>query len=272
MGKLQGGMLALCALVLALVCFVGGFAAAAYLGHMDQATAGAVTTTALREAGAAQRGRNELLSRARFATANPVFTASRFAARPVQSAYRRLPASLAPVSPARAIDQAIVTNTEEAASAAGRASASALRGAEASAVSGIAGTATGTGAEGAAPAAEGAAAAAATAPAAEPAAAPAPPPQRSIAPPPPAGGRLYVIQLASFLREDAAMEYVTEMQRRQLPVAIVTEADSMGREWRHIRLGPFQTAAAAELRLLELRRRDGLTGHVTTEPVQERRA
>lgn len=67
------------------------------------------------------------------------------------------------------------------------------------------------------------------------------------------------------------MEYVAEMQRRQIPVAIVTETDSTGREWRHIRVGPFTTAVAAELRLLELRRNEGIFGTVTTEPVQQER-
>lgn len=265
-GKLQGGMLVLCAVALALVCFVGGFAAAAYLGQLDQATAAAVTGSALRQSEDVRRSRTELLTRARTAVTRPVFTASRFAARPVQRAYRQLPASLAPVSPARAIDQAIVNNTEQAAAAAGRAPGSVLGQAEAAAVAGIAGTGA-AGAPGAAPGAEGAAAA-------EPAAeAPPPPPPatRSIAPPPPPSGRLYVIQLASFLREDVAMEYVAEMQRRQIAIAIVTETDASGREWRHIRVGPFTSAAAAELRLLELRRREGLTGTVTTEPVQQER-
>ena len=272
-------MLALCAIVLALVCFVGGFAFAAYLGQMDQATASAVAGSAVGQSQDLRRGRTELLSRARATVQNPVFAASRIASRPVQQACRRLPSSLSPVSPARAIDQAISTNTQQAGASLGRAPEAVLQRGEAAAAGQAAapgaapaeGGAAAPGAEAAAAApAEGAAPAAAAAPA-EP---PPPPPQRTIAPPPPPGGRLYVIQLASFLREAQAMEYVAEMQRRQIPVAIVTETDATGREWRHIRVGPFTTATAAELRLIELRRSEGIsTATVTTEPVQpERRA
>ncbi len=58
---------------------------------------------------------------------------------------------------------------------------------------------------------------------------------------------------------------MAEMQERSVPVALVEQADLSGRVWLHVRTGAYPTPEAAQLRLRDLRRQQGLEGIVVSE-------
>ena len=83
---------------------------------------------------------------------------------------------------------------------------------------------------------------------------------------------MYAIELASFRQVDSANAFIAEMQRRKLAVSLVGETDASGREWQHVRLGPYPTEEQAASRLADLRQVQGLPGVIVQEPVAERRS
>ncbi len=263
--RLQGAVLAGCVVALVLVCFVGGFFSAVYLGELDPSTATNVTKAAVGQSEYLARARAGLLSRGQQIARRPVFAVSTFAARPVQAFYKTIPGALRPVSPQAALDQALraqATQADVAVASAARQTASAV---QADTSPGAGPSATQPGA--AAPATDAPPAGAtppATAAAEKPAAVPDVPvrtlPPASIVP-----GSAYAVELASFLQPDTARKFAAAMQDRKLPVSIVVQKDAGGRDWQRVRLGPFPTQDQAARQVAALQA-DNLPGVVVEEP------
>lgn len=262
-GRQQGAFLMMTCVVIVLVCFGAGFVAAVFLGGMDTATAAAVTGTVVAKSDFAVRARGSFLAQGQEIARRPVFALSKFAARPVQAAFRRMPGALKPLSPQMALDQALrnqVSGADNAVVAATSTSASTIQ--------------SSLGAAGTVP--TGVPTAAGGAPT------PTDPAKTTTAaarggPPPPEVPRrnlpaaippvlVFSIELATFLQQDTLDQFVAEMQRRKLPVAILDQMDTSGRDWHHVRLSSFTTFEQATLRLAELRRDEGLSGVVISEP------
>lgn len=110
--KLGVPTLLMCALVLAVVCFAGGFFSAVLLGRMDTATASAVASTAIHQSETVAFLQRDLLNRAAFYARSPVYAVAELARKPVEEANRKLPGALSTYNPLQALDQTISGRAE----------------------------------------------------------------------------------------------------------------------------------------------------------------
>lgn len=272
-GRIHASALVMCGMVLAVVFFIAGFVSAMLLGGLDRETALAVPATAVESSEMLAEERNELLFQATYVARSPAYAVAELARRPVNLAQSKLPGAIQELRPLQALDDAI-SRREEAA-------AQAISGETEAAFDSVEGVIAGE-VVGETPAGDQAAASGETAdgdPAADrtsdadAAAADASPEaaeqeiERRVLPPavPARGDALYSIELASFRSPAAAETFVAEMQERSVPVALVEQADLSGRVWLHVRTGAYPTPEAAQLRLRDLRRQQGLEGIVVSE-------
>lgn len=122
--KLALPTLLVCALVVAVVCFAGGFFSAVLLGRMDTGSATAVASTVLHQSETVAFLQRDLLNRAAFYARSPVYAVAELARKPVEEANRKLPGALSTYNPLQALDQTISGRAEATAEASNEATGS----------------------------------------------------------------------------------------------------------------------------------------------------
>ena len=258
-GRLQRSTLLLCAVCLCLIGFGGGFVAAICLGGLDTDKAAAIAGNAVRSSEYAATMRRSLLDRATYMARRPAYAAATMVAPRVQGLFRNIPAALKPLSPQKALEEALRQQSQG--SIAGVTAATGqLRDA-------ALGTLTpGSPATAPTPATLAAPVAAVAAVAEKP------PPIRELPPAAPLSPTVFAVELGSFREPAAAVAFAAEMERRTLAVAMVNETDATGRDWHYVRLGPFPSETVASQRLADLREQDDLPGIVVREARVEKKS
>lgn len=252
-GKLHGSVLLVLGVGVVLAFFVLGFASAIMLGKMDTEQATAIAGAAVSNSESVAEEQRLAMDRVQMVARRPIYGVAGFARRPISKAARALPTELSNFEPLVAVDQAITRQAEGVAGAADQQIGAVPR-------SGDLGP---EGKDGEKKEADGK----------DPAKEEKKPeiPKRVLPPeaakPVVAGAPAgqWSIELGRFHSPDTMAQFLAEMQRRNLPVAVVEARDRSGRTWSHVRLGQYPTEDIAALRLAELQRKENLFGTVVAE-------